>query len=113
MSRSEVSRICPSLDEAVGAFRTRTFGHATYPYVLLGATYPHIRENTRGQVVSKAVVVATGVTEHGAREILGLDVGDSEDESFWRVPHRPQRPRPVGGAAGGGAPGGGGFRPSG
>ena len=36
-------------------------------------------------VVSKAVVVATGVTEHGRREILGLDVGDSEDEVFWRA----------------------------
>ncbi len=35
-------------------------------------------------MVSKAVVVATVVTEHGTREILGLDVGDSEDETFWR-----------------------------
>ena len=31
-----------------------------------------------------AVVVATGVTATGDREILGLDVGDSEDEVFWR-----------------------------
>ena len=30
-----------------------------------------------------AVVVATGVTSTGEREILGLDVGDSEDEVFW------------------------------
>ena len=29
-------------------------------------------------------MVATGVTQHGTREILGLDVGDSEDETFWR-----------------------------
>jgi transposase-like protein len=35
-------------------------------------------------VVSKAVVVATGVTEHGTREILGLDVDNSDDETFWR-----------------------------
>ena len=35
-------------------------------------------------VVSKAVVIATGVTAAGRREILGLDVGDSEDEVFWR-----------------------------
>ncbi len=32
-----------------------------------------------------AVVVATGVTAKGEREILGLDVGDSEDEVFWRA----------------------------
>jgi len=31
-----------------------------------------------------AVVVATGVSATGEREILGLDVGDSEDEVFWR-----------------------------
>jgi putative transposase len=31
-----------------------------------------------------AVVVATGITAEGAREVLGLDVGDSEDEVFWR-----------------------------
>ena len=31
-----------------------------------------------------AVVVATGITADGGREVLGLDVGDSEDEVFWR-----------------------------
>jgi transposase-like protein len=31
-----------------------------------------------------AVVIATGITATGEREILGLDVGDSEDEAFWR-----------------------------
>ena len=34
--------------------------------------------------MSMAVVVATGITADGAREVLGLDVGDSEDEVFWR-----------------------------
>ena len=38
-----------------------------------------------GQVVSMAVVVATGITSDGSREVLGLDVGDSEDETFWRA----------------------------
>ena len=31
-----------------------------------------------------AVVIATGVTATGDREVLGVDVGDSEDEVFWR-----------------------------
>jgi putative transposase len=30
-----------------------------------------------------AVVVATGIAADGSREILGCDVGDSEDETFW------------------------------
>ena len=73
ISKSEVSRICAGLDEAVGAFRTRALDHARFPYVYLDATYLHVRSEA-GMVVSKAVVIATGVTEHGRREILGLDV---------------------------------------
>src|SRR4051794_39708995 len=87
ISKSEVSRICAGLDEAVGAFRTRRLDHTEFPYVFLDATYLHVRTDTAsgGQVTSKAVVVATGVTADGRREILGLDVGDSEDEVFWRA----------------------------
>jgi putative transposase len=87
ISKSEVSRICAGLDEAVGAFRTRRLDHTEFPYVFLDATYLHVRTSTSsgGQVTSKAVVVATGVTADGRREILGLDVGDSEDEVFWRA----------------------------
>ncbi len=83
ISKSEVSRICAGLDETVGAFRTRVLDHVAFPYVYLDATYLHVR-NTSQQVTSMAVVVATGVTATGQREILGLDVGDSEDEVFWR-----------------------------
>jgi putative transposase len=87
ISKSEVSRICAGLDEAVGAFRTRRLDHTQFPYVFVDATYLHVRSDTAsgGQVTSKAVVVATGVTADGRREILGLDVGDSEDEVFWRA----------------------------
>ncbi|MDT0203986.1 IS256 family transposase [Nocardioides sp. AE5] len=83
ISKSEVSRICAGLDEVVGAFCTRTLDHVEFPYVYLDATYLHVRNQT-SQVVSMAVVVATGVTATGQREILGLDVGDSEDEVFWK-----------------------------
>src|SRR4051812_25444856 len=92
ISKSEVSRICAGLDEAVSAFRARTLGHTEFPYVYLDATYLHVRDSPRagvtdlpGQVVSKAVVVATGITAAGGREVLGLAVGDSEEETFWRA----------------------------
>ena len=84
ISKSEVSRICAGLDEVVTAFRTRRLDHTGFPYVYLDATYLHVR-NATSQVVSMAVVVATGITAAGGREVLGLDVGDSEDEVFWRV----------------------------
>ena len=82
ISKSEVSRICAGLDEAVGAFRGRRLDHGRFPYIWLDATYLHVRADH--QVTSKAVVVATGVTEDGRREILGIEIGDSEDEAFWR-----------------------------
>jgi putative transposase len=83
ISKSEVSRICEGLDERVNAFRGRTLGHTAFPYVYLDATYIHVRDDALGQVVSRAVVIATGITAGGDREILGVDIGDSEDETFW------------------------------
>ena len=44
-------------------------------------------------MVSKAVVVATGVRRDGDREVLGLDVGDSEDGAFWTAFLRSLRAR--------------------
>ena len=64
------------------AFRSRPLHHTDFPSVFLDATYLHVRRP--GQVTSMAVVVATGVTATGGREVLGVDVGDSEDEVFWR-----------------------------
>jgi transposase-like protein len=85
ISKSEVSRICAGLDETVAAFRSRPLHHTTFPYLFLDATYLHVRRTgAGGQVTSMAVVIATGVTATGGREVLGVDVGDSEDEVFWR-----------------------------
>jgi transposase-like protein len=95
ISKSEVSRICAELDTAVGAFRTRDLDHVEFPYVYLDATYLHVRDDH--QVVSKAVVVATGITATGQREVLGVDVGDSEDEVFWRGFLRSLKNRGLGG----------------
>ena len=49
--------------------------------MFLDATYLKARVDSR--VVSRAVVIATGVCADGGREVLGLDVGDSEDGAFW------------------------------
>lgn len=83
ISRSEVSRICQRLDASVETFRTRRLDHGRFPYVFLDATYLNVRDDHH--VVSKACVIATGVREDGHREVLGLTVGDSEDELFWRT----------------------------
>ena len=81
LSKSEVSRLCASLDAGVTAFRTRRL-EASYPYLFLDARYEHVREDERVQ--SMAVVVAYGIREDGVREVLGLDVVGSEDLEQWR-----------------------------
>jgi putative transposase len=81
ISKSEVSRICAELDGEVAAFRSRSLAHTAFPYVFVDATY--LKARVDGRVVSRAVVIATGVTADGGREVLGLDVGDSEDGAFW------------------------------
>ncbi len=80
VSKSSVSRICVELDEVVADFLSRPLMCA-YPYLMLDATYLKCREGSR--VGSVAAVVAIGVTEHGEREVLGLDIGASEDGAFW------------------------------
>jgi len=81
ISKSEVSRICTELDGEVAAFRSRTLAHTSFPYVFVDAT--DLKARVDGRVVSRAVVIATGVTADGGREVLGLDVDDSEDGAFW------------------------------
>ena len=80
ISKSEVSRLCQGLDAEVERLRTRRL-EGRYPYVWVDATYVKVRE--QGRVVSMAVVVAVGVKATGEREVLGLDVGPSEDGAFW------------------------------
>jgi transposase-like protein len=81
ISKSQVSRLCEELDAEVECFRNRELT-GSYPYVWLDASYVKARQD--GQVVSLAVVIAIGVNaESGQREVLGLDVGPSEDGAFW------------------------------
>ncbi|MFG3165277.1 IS256 family transposase [Streptomyces sp. NPDC048232] len=63
------------------AFRTRPLDHIRFPYLFLDATYVKARVDHR--IVSQAIVIATGVTQDGGREVVGVLVGDSETEVFW------------------------------
>ncbi len=95
VSKSQVSRICGELDGAVAEFRERRLDHIEFPYVFLDATYVKAHEGAR--VVSKAIIVATGVGADGNREVLGLAVGDSEDKAFWTAFLRSLRARGLAG----------------
>lgn len=95
VSKSQVSRICAELDAAVAAFRERSLDHIAFPFVFVDATY--VKAHEGAHVVSKAIIVATGVAADGNREVLGLAVGDSEDKSFWTAFLRSLRARGLAG----------------
>jgi putative transposase len=82
ISKSQVSVLCAELDVEVERFRTRPLVGVPYPSVWLDATVSKSRE--QGRVVAQAVVIAIGLNAAtGQREVLGLDVGPSEDGAFW------------------------------
>jgi len=80
MSKSQVSVLCAELDVQVAAFRERRL-EARYPYVMLDALYVSIRED--GRVAKQAVVIAYGVNESGTREVIGIDVVQTESRESW------------------------------
>ncbi len=80
ISKSQVSRLCEEIDDKVKAFLTRPL-EGDWPYLWIDATYVKAREN--GRIVSVAVIVAVAVNGDGRREVLGMDIGPSEAETFW------------------------------
>jgi len=79
-SKSHVSDLCQELDADIQAWRDRPLEQA-YPYLIIDATYLYIR--TGGKVVSKSVLIVTGVSQSGHREVLALQVAHSETEATW------------------------------
>ena len=80
ISKSQVSRLCEEIDERVKAFLDRPI-EGDWPYLWIDATYVKVRQ--AGRIVSVAVIVAVGVNSDGRREVLGMDIGPSEAETFW------------------------------
>ena len=80
ISKSQVSRLCEEIDERVKAFLDRPI-EGDWPYLWIDATYVKVRQ--AGRIVSVAVIVAVGVNADGRREVLGMDIGPSEAETFW------------------------------
>lgn len=81
ISKSQVSRLCEEIDERVHAFLDRPI-EGDWPYLWIDATYVKTRQ--AGRIVSVAVIVAVGVNADGRREVLGMDIGPSEAETFWK-----------------------------
>ena len=82
ISKSEVSRLVRVLDERVNAFLNRPI-EGEWRYVWIDSTYVRVRQG--GRIINVAVIIATGANTEGRREVLGLAVGPSEAEPFWKA----------------------------
>ena len=80
-SKSTVSQLCTGLDARVRAFNERPLG--SFPFLIIDAMYCKSRTDYDG-VVSKAALMISAINAEGNREILGVRIGDSESDSFWR-----------------------------
>ena len=81
ISATQVSRATAQLDEVLQEWRERPLGEISYLYV--DARYEKVRE--AGQVRDAAVLVASGITPEGERQILGVSVSLSEHEAHWKA----------------------------
>lgn len=81
VSAMQVSRAAAQLDEVLQEWRERPLGEITYLYV--DARYEKVRD--AGQVRDAAVLVATGITPEGERQVLGVSVSLSEHETHWKT----------------------------
>ena len=81
VSAMQVSRASAAMDSALQEWRERPLGEIAYLYV--DARYEKVRE--AGQVRDAAVLVASGITPEGERQVLGVSVSLSEHESHWKA----------------------------
>lgn len=81
ISATQVSRATAQLDEVLQEWRERPLGEIIYLY--LDAFYEKVR--VAGQVRDVAVLVATGISPAGERQVLGVSVSLSEHEIHWKA----------------------------
>lgn len=81
ISAAQVSRAAAQLDDTLQEWRERPLGEIAYLYV--DARYEKVRE--AGQVRDAAVLLATGITPEGERQVLGVSVSLSEHETHWKA----------------------------
>lgn len=80
-SKSTVSRLTGQLDADLVVWRERRLDAVAYPYLMVDARYEHVR--VAGRIVNQGVLIVKGVREDGQRELLAVDVADSESEATY------------------------------
>ncbi len=94
-SKSQVSELASRLDADLLAWRERPLTAASYPYLFVDARYEHVRVD--GQVVSQGVLIVSAIRDDGRREIVAVDVADTESEATYHDLFRRLRQRGLAG----------------
>ena len=81
-SKSQVSQLAGTLDGDLAAWRERPLIADSYPYLFVDARYEHVR--VKGQVVSQGALIVSAIRDDGRREILAVDVADTESEATYQ-----------------------------
>ena len=81
-SKSLVSQLAGDLDAELTAWRKRSLEAKAYPYLFVDARYEKVRVGHR--IVSQGVLIVSAVCEDGFREILGVEVADTESEATYQ-----------------------------
>jgi putative transposase len=87
-SKSLISSLAGSLDSELSAWRNRRLEAEAYPYLFVDARYEKVRVD--GRVVSQGVLVVSGEREDGFREILAVEVANTESEAPTRTSSGPR-----------------------
>ena len=81
-SKSLVSQLATRLDAELEAWMSRPLEAEGYPYLFVDARYEKVRMDAR--VVSQGVLLVSAVRDDGMREILGVEVADTESEATYQ-----------------------------
>lgn len=81
VSKSFVSDVCKKLDPEIEAFRHQPLDEREFPFVMVDATYFKVREDHK--IISKAIILAVGITAEGKKEVIGFNVYDDESNPTW------------------------------
>ena len=94
-SKSLVSHLAGELDTELAAWRARPLTGTTYPYLFVDARYEHVRVD--GRVVSQGVLVVSAIRGDGRREIVAVEVADTESEATYQALFRDLKARGLSG----------------
>jgi putative transposase len=95
-SKSLVSSLAARLDSELQAWRSRPLEAEAYPYLFVDARYEKVRVGHR--IVSQGVLIVSAVrAPDGFREILGVEVADTESEATYQELFRSLKERGLSG----------------